>query len=302
MSFANYNYSYTNTALSKGYATVAIDRLGIADSSHGDPRDEIQSFLEIEGLRAISQGLRNGAFDFTKGKKFSRVINVGHSFGSAQTYQLAAKYPDVTDGIILTGFSMNGSFVNLFTAGNDLMQARLNQPLRFGGVHEQQALVALLNGLEIADAVASLDPTTIKSYDYPLGYLVNSNAAANQYLFFHYPYFNEDLLYTAERIGKQPVTPGEALTLTALTMTNNFTKPVLVITGDEDLPYCGGNCSATGGTASSIPAQVKKNFPKADFTAYIQPNTGHGINAHYNATGAYNVIQNFLASKGLGSS
>jgi len=76
---------------------------------------------------------------------------------------------------------------------------------------------------------------------------------------------------------------------------------------DEDVPYCGGNCSATGGVATSIPAQVMRNFPSAasnssQFEAYIQRNTGHGINLHYNATGAYNVIGGFLRSKGLASS
>ena len=71
----------------------------------------------------------------------------------------------------------------------------------------------------------------------------------------------------------------------------------------NDLPFCGGNCFATGDPSlPSIPAAVAKSFPKVssgNFTAYIQPNTGHGINAHYNATGAYDVIQTFLQSKGL---
>ena len=63
-------------------------------------------------------------------------------------------------------------------------------------------------------------------------------------------------------------------------------KPILTVT-DADLPYCGRNCLATGGVAKSIPAMVKTNFPGVDdsnFTAVIQPNTGHGINSHYNAT------------------
>lgn len=53
---------------------------------------------------------------------------------------------------------------------------------------------------------------------------------------------------------------------------------------------------------ASIPADVQKGVPNAKtFEAYIQPNTGHGINLHYNATGAYNVIQSFLSSNGLQS-
>ena len=38
-----------------------------------------------------------------------------------------------------------------------------------------------------------------------------------------------------------------------------------------------------------------------NFTAYVQPDTAHGINLHYNSTGAYKVIQDFLGSKGLAS-
>ena len=81
---------------------------------------------------------------------------------------------------------------------------------------------------------------------------------------------------------------------------------VLTAFAANDLPYCGGNCLATGDPAiASIPATVAKNFPMVspgNFTAYIQPNSGHGINFHYNATGAYAVINSFLNSKGLMSS
>lgn len=62
---------------------------------------------------------------------------------------------------------------------------------------------------------------------------------------------------------------------------------------------------ATGDPAlagTSIPGEVAKAFPAAKaFEAYIQPNTGHAINLHYNATGAYKATQAFLISHGLGS-
>lgn len=76
-----------------------------------------------------------------------------------------------------------------------------------------------------------------------------------------------------------------------------------VLTGpDADLPYCGGDCLATGGVAPSIAAMVKPTFPnvsESNFASYIQPNTGHGINLHYNATAAYKVWLDFLGSKNL---
>jgi hypothetical protein len=60
----------------------------------------------------------------------------------------------------------------------------------------------------------------------------------------------------------------------------------------------------TGGAAPSIAAMVSKSFPNVDasnFSSYIQPNTGHGINLHYNVTAAYDIINEFLNGKGLGS-
>jgi hypothetical protein len=70
------------------------------------------------------------------------------------------------------------------------------------------------------------------------------------------------------------------------------------------LPLGGGNCFAQlpGSNASSIPEGVAMAFPSASaFEAYIQPGTGHGLNFQYNATAGYKVVQDFLASNGLGA-
>ena len=40
LEYGSYNYSYVNMALDAGYSTLAIDRLGIGNSSHGDPFNE----------------------------------------------------------------------------------------------------------------------------------------------------------------------------------------------------------------------------------------------------------------------
>lgn len=154
--------------------------------------------------------------------------------------------------------------------------------------------------------------------DYPNGYLTNTDASSNQYLFFLPGYFDPMLLLFTEET-KQPVTPGELLTQGSLPMANAYAGPVLVITGCEsdldafkekimlisfpanDLPFCGGDCLATGNASlPSIPAAVAMSFPNVpsgNFEAYIQPNTGHGINLHYSATGAYDVINIFLNAK-----
>jgi len=79
--FNGYNYSYTAIAADKyGYATFSWDRLGIGMSSHDDPVQKIQAWLEVDGLRALTEGLRQGSIQGVP--KFDKVLHVGHSFGS----------------------------------------------------------------------------------------------------------------------------------------------------------------------------------------------------------------------------
>ena len=200
---------------------------------------------------------------------------------------------------------MNSSFVGYFAAGADFQLANLNQPFRFGSPATAGAIASGLNYLTqqyaLTDYVAglNLDGAVGQALNYPNGYIVNSNANSQQYLFFLPGAFDTGILYWAEST-KQPVTQGELFTLGSLPMTNAYKGPVLVVTGENDLPYCGGNCLATGGAAASVPAGVSKNFPNASsFEAYIQPMTGHGLNFHYNATAGYDVIANWLSTHKL---
>ena len=343
------------------YCTLSYDRLGIGNSSHGEPLNEIQSFLEVAALAELTDMLRNGTFPGVK-TAFSKVTHVGHSFGSAQTYSLVNMYPDISDGIVLTGFSMNSTFVTFFLTGADFVLANLNQPFRFGNVSFATGN-AILSSLASALNVSSMTEMaaiqaygltdyfagvqTMQKVEYANGYLANKDVNTNQFLFFLPGHFDQGALYAGE-MTKQPVTQGELLTLGSLPMTNAYKGPVLVLTGCKcpsspcppfsstlhyrpplphlfsshqsaatlptqttnkqnppanDLPFCGGDCLATGDPAlPSIPAAVQRNFPNVpagDFEAYIQPNTGHGLNFHYNQTGSYDVIQRFLAGKGL---
>lgn len=58
---------------------------------------------------------------------------------------------------------------------------------------------------------------------------------------------------------------------------------------------------ATGDPAvPNIPSQVQMNMPSASpFEAYIQPDTGHGLQLHYNATAGNDYIQQWLSSNTL---
>lgn len=234
MSFNNYNYSYVNVATDTyKYYTVSFDRLGIGNSSHGEPLNEIQSFIEIAATVQLTQMLRNGTFPGVN-RTFSKVVHVEHSFGSTQTYSLARMYPNITDGIVFTGFSMNGSFVGAFAAAGNFQQANRNQPLRFSNLTGLQVQDVLPTYAELlVSYICPIDLTSLPvPQALPNGYLVTSDIDGNKYQFFKPHYYDPAILELAERT-KQPVTEGEFLTLASLPMVNSFGGPVMVITGGQ---------------------------------------------------------------------
>ncbi|KAH8800367.1 hypothetical protein F5884DRAFT_549545 [Xylogone sp. PMI_703] len=301
LSFNDFNYSYVDVATDEyNYSTLSFNLLGVGMSSHGEPLNEIQMFLQTAATAQLTMMLRNGTFPGIK-HKFEKIFHVGHSYGSGISYALANMYPDLTDGLVLTGFTLNPAFIGYFAAAGNFELASLNQPLRFGNVTGMDVLNLI--SMYAAPLVGYLAPIDMLSLPAPLmlpnGYIVTSNIAANKYIFFKPNFFDLKLLELIEST-KQPVTLGELLTLGSIPMTNDYNGPVMVMNGDSDIPMCGGDCFATGGTAPSIPAAVKAGFPNvpdADFFAYVQPDSAHVINFHYNASGAYRVIHEFLDSK-----
>jgi len=264
--YANYNYSYVREAVDQyGYSTFSYDRLGIGMSSHfTDPVNEGQLWLEVAALRNLTLGIRDGSLGI---EGVEKIVHVGHSFGSSQTYALTAADPTISDGIVLTGFSQNGSFAAYFVLGSNFI---------------------------IANTVPALS-------SYVTGYLAPATMQGAQIDFFAPGDFDPNVLTLAYQTG-QPVTPGEILTLAGGGPSpNSFTGPVLVITGERDIPYCGGDCFATGQPdLPSIPAASKMFFPDAPaFEAFVVPGAGHGLNLQYSHSLSYGTILNYLAQNGL---
>jgi len=173
--------------------------------------------------------LRNNTFPRVN-HTFNKIVHVGHSFGSAQTYILTSMYPNISDGIVLTGFSMNASFVGYFASGGNFQQAFLNQPFRFGSPVDAAAVNYAIRAYGLTDYVAPFEFTGVSTLNYPPGYLTNANVNSQQYLFFLPNYFDTGILYYGEQT-KQPVTTGELLTLGSAPATTGFKGPVLVFTG-----------------------------------------------------------------------
>lgn len=265
--FNNYNYSYVNEAVDEyGFATFTWDRLGIGASQHLEPVNEVQAYLQVAALKALTDGLRAGSI---KGvPKFEKVLHAGHSFGSQHTYLLTAKYPNISDGIALTGFSTNGTFVPYFAQGGNFVEATTVPAL---------------------------------SKEYTLGYFAAGDASAVQNNFFAPNSFDPVILTFATQTG-QPVSVGELLSVGGEIATpNTFAGPVLIITGERDVPYCGGNCLAPPTGYDSIPAAAQKNIADAEpFKVVIVPGAGHGLNLEYSHGFTYRTINDFFVQNGKG--
>jgi len=199
--YENFGYSYINYAVDKcGYSTLAIDRFGIGLSSTADPLNIIQAPATMSAIYEVTKRLRAGELPDVQ-KKFEKIVHVGHSFGSILTYELVAMHPDISDGIILTGYSQNGSYVPAISAGMNWQVARMNQPARFG--------------------------------NHSTGYLTWSNLGSNQYGFFKPGCFDTQMLMHSEA-NKMPATLGEMLTLGSQPRSApEFKGPVMVFTGSK---------------------------------------------------------------------
>jgi pimeloyl-ACP methyl ester carboxylesterase len=267
--FNNYNYSYVDRAIEQGYSTLAWDRLGIADSSHGDPINEIQMAAELEALHQLTLRVDSGTLCGMDGHRFQKKVHVGHSFGSLMTYGLSSKYPNITDAIVLTGFSHATSFIGLFVLGG--------------------------NFVPVSDIAHLKD-------DYVVGYVAPDDKIGVHIQFFGPKDFDPALLKSATKTG-QPATYGELLTQgsAGAALPSKFGGPVYVITGNRDIPFCGGNCHNTmaiNGSAENILEASRPMFANAKvFNSTIVPEAGHGLNFGYSHTFTYQAILDFLKAE-----
>jgi pimeloyl-ACP methyl ester carboxylesterase len=255
-------YSYIDVAASYGHATFNYDRLGSGLSSHPDPIATVQKPLQVSIAHSLISSLRNGTF---LSHPFSTIIGVSHSFGSNQLHSLTSLYPDSLSAAILTGYTLESYGGSVATSGYN------------------------------AGPAATVDPSRWR--DLALGFVVSYNAQGSQLYFLRWPNYDQALADVSERI-KQPLSLGEVFGFADKVTPTNFTGPVAVVDGENDMPNCGGNCMSGGNRAREL---LEYAYPvrKEGSETYIVKGSGHGINFHYGAEAAYEWILEFLGKHGF---
>ena len=249
-------------AAEQGYTTFLYDRLGTGLSDHPDSIQMVQVPYQIEIAHQLIQLLRSGGI---ANQTFKHVVGVGHSYGSSQVYRVTAEYPKDFDAVVLTGFSADNTGVFVAFAGLDLTPAAQNQPYRFSGLSN--------------------------------GYLTTTGIQGTEFFFFRAGQFDPALLDLTETT-KQTLSLGELFTIANPSVSPNFTGPVDIVCGENDLPNCHGNCLAP---YNKLTAAISGMFPAAGNGSdwYIAPGTGHAVNYHYTAAGAYEHIHDFIRKNGF---
>ncbi|KAJ9609753.1 hypothetical protein H2200_006081 [Cladophialophora chaetospira] len=266
-------YSYVHAAVNAGYSILTYDRLGTGASDKPDAYNIVQAPLQLEILAQITKAARSGAlaavakshFNHSSIPPFSKIVHIGHSFGSILTGGLLARYPELSDGAIETGWLVNAHTGDYNQDSFGWQFAAENDPVRFGKRGS--------------------------------GYMVVGTKSSLQQGFFHAGSFDPKLLTYANSI-KDTTTVGEVLSAASIIGLPgaNFTGPVQHFLAEDDAVVCGGDCKNT----FNITQLQGLFYPKASAVdVYVQPKTGHGLVLHNNATAGYQVMFDWLGRNGL---
>lgn len=250
--------------------------MGVGQSDKPDAYDVVQAPLEVEILRQLTLMARNGTLysfaakanpvnaAFNELANSSKIVHIGHSFGSVLTSAFIAEHGELSDGAIITGYL-------------------LNKYLGKGG----------MASFNVEYAATSTPP-----FNRPSGYVACQRTGIQNI------FFAGDLktAFTAEMLDygdaiKQPVPIGEfASAYHVLGLPGpSFKAPLQYMLAEFDTYICGGDCKGLADMQN-----LKQTYPNATvIDVAIQPNTGHAFTLHNNATAGYQVTFDFLARNGL---
>ncbi|KAL7942555.1 hypothetical protein V8C42DRAFT_359998 [Trichoderma barbatum] len=270
------SHSYVEAALKAGYSILTYDRLGVGESDKPDAYNTVQAPVELEILRQLTLMARNGSlYHFASQAKPSepsfkglaiprKVVHIGHSFGSFLTSAFIARYGPLSDGAVITGYLLTEHLASAGSTSFSVEYAATGSP----------------------------------AFNRSSGYVVCQRDGI-QNIFFG---GNPKTAFTAELLDygisiKQPVPIGEFAS--AFSLIGNpgpsFRAPVQFLLPEFDFYICRGDCRGLANVTA-----LNETYPHAtDIDVAIQPNTGHALPLHNNATAGFQLTFDFFSKHGL---
>lgn len=268
-------YSFVRAALAAGYATVAIDRIGIGKSTH-PPSQQVDMAQNASVAHQVVQGLRAGEVEsHGPDVAFDKVVLVGHSLGSLMAFLEATEFQDV-DGLVVTGAThgLRAGAAEFFFS--QLQPA--NQVPRFARLH--------------------LDP----------GYLTTIAGTRDEIFYAPSTDFDPKVIL-GDELTKETVTGLEfAGAVAALSAPLDVRAPTFILMGELDGIFCSHSPGDGGADCSSAAALIAQEAPLYGsqtpcMEAFITPEAGHNVNAFFSSQTSFGAIVDFLdAHIGAGES
>jgi pimeloyl-ACP methyl ester carboxylesterase len=253
-SYQPQNYSYVDTAISRGYTTFNIDRIGSGKSAKPDGLlNTVDS--AVYTVHQVVQALRSGTF----GTRFDRVVLVGHSLGSLIAIGEASLYQNV-DGVILTGLTHNLNPIRITAIPNFLYPSQLDP--KFGLFAPTNYLTTIPGSRDdLFYVTANTDPTIITE---------------------------DERLKDVLAVGQD-----EILARITSPESQLIDVPVFILVGTQDLLFCGGvaDCSTA---EALVTYESLVFAPAACLQADVVPGTGHNLNLHLNAQESFAKMLNWM--------
>ena len=160
---------------------------------------EPQSPTQVAILQQLTGFLRSGKYTGDIGGTPSKIVRVGHSFGSYISNALIATSPQLSDAAILTGIAYASAASGTFVEAFGLRIARLQAPGKWPGRDNE--------------------------------YLTWVDIAANAATFFHGGSYDEKVIQYTEGV-KQPIAAAELITISSEDIlpsrSPEFSAPVMV--------------------------------------------------------------------------
>jgi pimeloyl-ACP methyl ester carboxylesterase len=254
-------YSYVDSAIASGYATFAIDRIGVGGSSK-PPALAVTLDSNVWTLHEVVTAVRSGQ---VTGAPVTNVVLVGHSFGSAISVTEAGRFQDV-DAVVATSF--------LHTVG------------------------AGIAPLLVSTEPAQLDPAFARS-DLPLGYVTTVPGARQQ--FYAPDDTDPEVVAIDEQskgTGTLGELGTFAEYLLPLSDALRVKVPVLLAIGQDDLYFCSLGLPCPD--AASVVARERPYFgPQAQLSGYVLPGAGHNMSLELNSGAATAAILTWIGTHRL---
>ncbi len=251
-------YNWPLYAASQGYHSLTIDRLGHGDSEPSlDPWTIVQVPIQIEIHHQLVKAIKKGGHASPLPRSFSKLVYIGHSFGSGFGTAMADHYPGDFQGLVLTGFSAHINSTILPEL--DLQPAAVVSPSRYGGAN--------------------------------LGYVTTGTVAARRQVFYSGDY--DPAIPVGDFLFQDTMSTGEIGTFidNFPSPIPQYTGAVMVVAGQDDALAC-NDPALTCDEALNSTAAV---FPNAAaFGYYAPPNTGHDLTLHRTAPTTFKVIHEWI--------